>query len=987
MKELELSGNGPDNTLGNFDLGARRSDDRAPEADLRGARREGARQAGGRRHRHQRVHRRQHPSMSARRPVDLLIAGATLVATVDDERREIAGGWVAIRDGLIAAVGAPGAEPPARVPLDASGCLVDARPRQHPSPPLAEPDAGLPPDDDDRLPRLAGRALPAVGAARRRGHPALDAGRALASSRSGAARRPAITSICSRRISRAWSRPRSWRRARSGCGSTPRAASSTAGAATAARCPTTCSRPWTPSSPTASGSWPATTSAGPARWCRSRSGRTLYSARPTRSCARRPRSPSVSTFGCTPTSRATRADEAYCLDLHGCRPVEWFESLGWSSRRTWVAHCFFPSDAEIARLGAAGVGVAHCATSGLIMGVGIAPVVELRKAGVPVGIGVDGPRTPTRPRCGSSRAWSMIANRFRSRPGGLRRARRPRAGHARRRGLPGTRGRARRPRAGRQRRRRDLAARGAGVRGAVSDPIDAWLRCGPSAPRHVLVGGGRSCVTDGSPPSTTAPRRPSAPARGGGAKAAGMLIDRIAGARVDGCASPRDLTLAGGRVIEVAARRPARRGRAGRGDPARRGAPSSRPSSTRTSTSTRRSCSPTPRRTALGPPPTWARPSPRSRSCAGASAPAGSAGMRSARSRAWSGRASPPRARTSSSNPTVGLSLVHLHRALAAEAADRIALELVAFPQRGLEARDGRAHGGGDARGDDGRRRLSLRGRRPGAPSRPGVRAGGASRRAGRSPPRLQRRRRALVARAGRRAHTRARHARPGDHRPRHDAGRHAARPPGPRARRPGGGGIALVVLPATDLYLAGHGEPGTRSLAPWERALDAGFASRSPTTTSRTRSRRSGTATCSRRPGSPAWYAGAPRPRAGAPCSTRSPVRRRRSWGCRRTDRSRARGHLALLDTDQPGDAALRAPDRAGDPAGGRARRSARGARDWIGPSASAKGFSSIVIPVVRGAVGDRPDRQDRSADRGPGKLVRAAMIGRSWPSPARRC
>jgi cytosine deaminase len=35
--------------------------------------------------------------------------------------------------------------------------------------------------------------------------------------------------------------------------------------------------------------------------------------------------------------------------------------------------------------------------------------------------------------------------------------------------------------------------------------------------------------------------------------------------------------------------------------------------------------------------------------------------------------------------------------------------------------------------------------------------------------------------------------------------------------------GIALVVLPATDLYLGGHGEPGTRSLAPLERARAAG--------------------------------------------------------------------------------------------------------------------------------------------------------------------
>jgi cytosine deaminase len=35
--------------------------------------------------------------------------------------------------------------------------------------------------------------------------------------------------------------------------------------------------------------------------------------------------------------------------------------------------------------------------------------------------------------------------------------------------------------------------------------------------------------------------------------------------------------------------------------------------------------------------------------------------------------------------------------------------------------------------------------------------------------------------------------------------------------------GISLVVLPATDLYLAGHGEPGTRSLAPIARARRAG--------------------------------------------------------------------------------------------------------------------------------------------------------------------
>ena len=61
---------------------------------------------------------------AAAAPVDLLIERATLVATVDDQRREIPGGWVAVKGGVVAAVGAPGAEPSARARLDASGCLV-----------------------------------------------------------------------------------------------------------------------------------------------------------------------------------------------------------------------------------------------------------------------------------------------------------------------------------------------------------------------------------------------------------------------------------------------------------------------------------------------------------------------------------------------------------------------------------------------------------------------------------------------------------------------------------------------------------------------------------------------------------------------------------------------------------------------------------------------------------------------------------------------
>jgi len=57
-------------------------------------------------------------------PVDLLLHGARLVATGDPEHGEVEGGWVAITDGIIAAVGAAGSEPPARRRVAVDGCLV-----------------------------------------------------------------------------------------------------------------------------------------------------------------------------------------------------------------------------------------------------------------------------------------------------------------------------------------------------------------------------------------------------------------------------------------------------------------------------------------------------------------------------------------------------------------------------------------------------------------------------------------------------------------------------------------------------------------------------------------------------------------------------------------------------------------------------------------------------------------------------------------------
>jgi cytosine/adenosine deaminase-related metal-dependent hydrolase len=86
----------------------------------------------------------------------------------------------------------------------------------------------------------------------------------------------------------------------------------------------------------------------------------------------------------------TVEEDAYCRETYGCTPVEYLERVGWLAEDVWCAHCIHLSDAEIRRFGSRGVGVAHCPTSNLRLGAGVAPVRELLDAGVRVGLGVDG---------------------------------------------------------------------------------------------------------------------------------------------------------------------------------------------------------------------------------------------------------------------------------------------------------------------------------------------------------------------------------------------------------------------------------------------------------------------------------------------------------------------------------------------------------------------------------------------------------------------
>jgi cytosine/adenosine deaminase-related metal-dependent hydrolase len=86
----------------------------------------------------------------------------------------------------------------------------------------------------------------------------------------------------------------------------------------------------------------------------------------------------------------TVEEEAFCRELFGCSPVEYLAELGWLRGSVWCAHCVHLSDRDVASFAEHGVGVAHCPTSNLRLGAGVAPVRELLDAGVRVGLGVDG---------------------------------------------------------------------------------------------------------------------------------------------------------------------------------------------------------------------------------------------------------------------------------------------------------------------------------------------------------------------------------------------------------------------------------------------------------------------------------------------------------------------------------------------------------------------------------------------------------------------
>lgn len=182
-------------------------------------------------------------------------------------------------------------------------------------------------------------------------------------------------------------------------------------------------------------------------------------------------------------------EDEYCLATFGRRPLDQFAEVGWGGDRAWVAHCITPNAKEVRRLGEWGTGVAHCPSSNMILGGGLAPVTEFRAAGVPVGLGCDGSSSSDAASLWLEARTAMLLGKLRggaaamSARDALEIATRGGAGCL---GRVGEIGELSVGAAG------DLVVwplDGIAYSGALSDPVEAWLRSGPSAARHTVVAG------------------------------------------------------------------------------------------------------------------------------------------------------------------------------------------------------------------------------------------------------------------------------------------------------------------------------------------------------------------------------------------------------------------------------------------------------------------------------------------------------------------
>ncbi|MFC0569416.1 MAG: 8-oxoguanine deaminase [Gluconobacter japonicus] len=191
-------------------------------------------------------------------------------------------------------------------------------------------------------------------------------------------------------------------------------------------------------------------------------------------------------------------EDRYCADVYGCTPTEYFERVGWASPRSWVAHYIYPSTDEIDRLAHAGVCTAQCPCSNMMIGGGSADAMDMRRRGMRVGLGCDGSASTDHASLWLETRMALLLGRFRNGPHSMT-----------------------------ARDALDMATRGGAaclgwddeighlrpgacadlviwqmseisLAGALTDPVEAWLRCAPATAGTTIVNG-RILMENGQP--------------------------------------------------------------------------------------------------------------------------------------------------------------------------------------------------------------------------------------------------------------------------------------------------------------------------------------------------------------------------------------------------------------------------------------------------------------------------------------------------------
>ena len=86
----------------------------------------------------------------------------------------------------------------------------------------------------------------------------------------------------------------------------------------------------------------------------------------------------------------TESEVAFTLERFGKRPAAIADELGCLTPRTWLAHAVHFAEQDIEIIGRCGCGICHCPSSNMRLASGIAPVARYLDNGLTVGLGVDG---------------------------------------------------------------------------------------------------------------------------------------------------------------------------------------------------------------------------------------------------------------------------------------------------------------------------------------------------------------------------------------------------------------------------------------------------------------------------------------------------------------------------------------------------------------------------------------------------------------------